>query len=199
VQGINHGVAGDRYGSPVEPFPEQIFPGPRRRGKMQVGQMADETSVYLLGKRVIFIFSAEAGLDVPDFNPAVKSGQRGGHGGGRITLDNDPIGSLRLEHFVEPHQQACCQPGQRLVFLHHVEVIIRLEVKNFEKRFNHFPVLTGKADDRIESDGGGRCSMCSISVRPSRLAQGFDDWRQLDDFWPCAENNQHLDPLLRRI
>jgi len=199
VQGINHSVAGDKYGSPVEPFPEQIFPRPRRWGKMQIGQMADETPVYLFGKRVIFIFSAETGLDMTDFNPAIKSSQRGGHGGGRIPLDNNPIGGLRLEHFIEPHQKARRQPGQRLVFLHHVEVIIRLEVKNFEKRFDHFPVLTGKADDRLKSDEVGRCSTCAATVTRGRLAQRLDDWCQLDDFWPCAENNQHLDPLLRRI
>ena len=155
--------------------------------------MTDETPVYLLGKRVIFIFGAKASLDVSDFYFAVKSGQRGGHGGGRVALDNDPIGSLRLEHFIEPHQEASRQPGQRLVFLHDVEVIVRLEVEDLEKRFDHFAVLTGKADDRLEGDSVGVINF--TSVRTSWLPQGLDDRCQLDDLRPRPKNDQHLDSL----
>jgi len=157
---------------------------------MQVGQMADEPPVYLLGKRVIFIFGSKASLDVSDFYLAVKSSQRGSHGGGRIALDNDPIRSLGLEYFIEPHQQARRQPGQWLVFLHHVEIIVRLEVEDFEERFDHFPVLTGKADDRLE---GGIRRICSTCLLP----QGLDDRSQLDNLRSCAKDHQYLDSLWR--
>jgi len=152
---------------------------------MQVGQMADETPVYLLGKRVIFIFGSKASLDVSDFYLTVKSSQRGGHGGRRISLNNDPIRSLGLEHFIKPHQEARCQPGQRLVFLHDSQVIIWLEVEDFEERFDHFPVLTGKTNDRLE--GGLRC-ICSAC----RMGQGSNHGRQLDYFGPRAEDHQDL-------
>jgi len=152
--------------------------------------MADETPVYLLGKRVIFIFGSKASLDVSDFYLTVKSSQRGGHGGRRISLNNDPIRSLGLEHFIKPHQEARCQPGQRLVFLHDSQVIIWLEVEDFEERFDHFPVLTGKTNDRLEGDSVGVINV--MSVWTCLLPQGLDDRSQLDNLRPRAKDHQDL-------
>ena len=77
-QGVDPGIAG--YEDPIagNSFSQEIAAGPSGRGEVNIGYLADEPAVDLLGPRGIDVVGAQPGLDMRYGNPVVEGRQRTG-------------------------------------------------------------------------------------------------------------------------
>ena len=66
---------------------------------------------------------------------------RGGHRGGGVALDDDPVGLLRVHHLAEAGEQAGRERIERLVGLHQVEVVVGRDAGDREDLVEHRAVL----------------------------------------------------------
>ena len=100
--------------------------------EMQRGDGRDDPPVHLLRPGVVDIAGAQPGFDMRDRNLAIISGERAGHRGGGIALDDDHVGCLGVHHLAQPDQQARGKPVERLTRFHQVEVDVRGDVSDRE-------------------------------------------------------------------
>ena len=66
-----------------------------------------------------------------------------------VALDEDPIGLRRIDHAVDPCNQAGEERVQALTGLHGPEIEIRNDREIVEHLIKQRPVLAGDADDRF--------------------------------------------------
>ena len=146
---------------------------------MDVGEDAGETSVYLLRPRVPAVECTQARLDMRDPTTVVEGAETAGHRRGRVALDDDPVGLLRLEHRADPFENGDRHVRQRLGRAHYVEVVVGHDLEQRKHLVDHLAVLRRYAHARAED-----------VAPPIELAQ---DRRELDHLRPCAEDRENLD------
>ena len=121
---------------------------------------------------------AQARLDVADAAARIEGGQGRRRDGGRVTLDEHPVGPLVEQDRLEPSQHRRGDLGRRLVVLHDVQVVVGLDAEDAQHLVEHVAVLGGDADatgDAIRVAG--------------ELA---NDGPELDGFGAGAEDGQDL-------
>jgi hypothetical protein len=116
---------------------------------------------------------------VADVGSGVKGGQSSGRDAGGVALDEHPIGSFVDQDRFETGQHAGRDLGRRLIVLHHVQVVVRLDGKDAQHLVEHFAVLGGDANSTDDA---------------LRVARQLADHRaELDSFGPRAEDREHLE------
>jgi hypothetical protein len=101
-----------------------------------------------------------------DPETAVKRGQRRGHRGGRVSLDEDEIRAALDQHGIEGFEQPRRDLVGRLAGPHDVEVHVRAKMKEVEYGIEHLTML-------------GRGAEVHAEARRA-FPQALDDRRQLD-------------------
>ena len=106
-------------------------------------------------------------FDVVDRHLAVIGRERTRHRRGRIALDDDAIGRDRVHHPAEPGQQPRGECVERLIGLHHVEIVLGYDPGDLQHLVQHLAVLRRNAD---------------LDAEPIVRLERGDDRKQLDGF-----------------
>ena len=161
TQCVDDGVPGDDDAFVGHTFAQQVLPRGGRGGAMQVGEHAGRAAVQLLGKRPPLVSTAQARLDVGQWNPGVVRGEGGGGGGGGVALDDHPVRRLRAQHRLQPLEDGRRHRDGRLALFHHVQVVVEGDAEPVEHGRRQLAMLRGQADARVhaaalrlEDDGG---------------------------------------------
>src|SRR5206468_1807825 len=115
-------------------------------GEETGGQEVDDAPVRLLREGSAQIAGAQPGLDVADADAAVEGGEGGGHGGGGVPLDEEPVGGFGGEHLVHGGDRRRGEAVQRLVVAHQPQVEVGAQSEQILCLVEHLPVLAGGAD-----------------------------------------------------
>ena len=149
AHGVDGGVAGDEDIAHDGLAAEIVRVG-LCRGEMQVGDIANERAVHLLREGRIFIPRAKPGFDVADLDLMVKRGERTGKRGGRVAVDEDKVGLDGIKHLVHAEKGLGRDGGERLALFHDMKIIVTRQMEDLHDGIEHFPVLTGQADDALD-------------------------------------------------
>ena len=79
----------------------------------------------------------------------VEGRQRAGESGGGVPVDKHQVGPDLLQHAVHPGQAPGSDGGQGLPWLHDVQIVVGLQLKDLQHAVQHLPVLGGDAADRL--------------------------------------------------
>src|SRR5690242_9964619 len=104
-QGINHGIASDIDVNVGQALTQERLPRALRRRKIEVRYDIGETAVDLFRKRMMFVASAQARLDMAERNAAIERHQRGCEDRGRIALCQHAVWLCHLQRFIEAENQ----------------------------------------------------------------------------------------------
>jgi hypothetical protein len=107
-------------------------------------------------------------------------GERGGHGAGRIALDDDAARPLAIEGLAQREQQSRGQGVEALAGRHEIEIDVGRADGRGQRAVEQFAMLAGNADPRFHL---------------RQPAQRRDHRRQLDGLGARAENDEK--PLRR--
>ena len=110
-----------------------------------------------------------------DRDLAVIGGERAGHRGGGVALDDDHVGLLGVHHIAEPGEQARGEAVEILAGLHQIEIDIGDEPGDGEHLIEQAAMLGGDAGPHDEA---------------GHLLERGDDGEQLDRLGPGAEDDE---------
>src|SRR3954447_22557398 len=168
----------------------QILRSSGRRGNMNRRDPSHQHAIHLFRKRLAHVTGPQSCLDVADRNICVKACERSTERSGCVTLHEDNVGGSILDYRLKLGQNTAGRLHQSLPRRHHVQVIIRLDLKNVKDLIEHLSVLCSDTHLNLQLFGS--------------LTEVVDNWTQLDRFRPGAKNKQdfrrgHLNPHSRHI
>ena len=99
------------------------------------------------------VVRTQSGFHVPDGHPEVEAGHGGGQGRGSVTMDEQCIRAVLLQHGAHPHQHGCRDVKQVLAGPHQVEVDLGRDPEHLQGLVQHLPVLCRNAEPCIELVG----------------------------------------------
>ena len=187
LERVDDGVAGHVDTVLGDALAVEVLRAGRGRREMDVGEHAGDAAVHLLRPGIVLVERAQARLDVADLPALLEGGEARGHRRRRVALDEHPVGPLLLEDGAQAVDHGDRHVVQRLRVLHHVQVVVRLDLEQVEHLVEHLAVLAGDADPRDELVGA-----------PLEL---LDHRSELDRLRARAEDRQDLDhvPGFRRF
>src|SRR6267142_4688947 len=100
-QSVHNRVASHIDFRRVGPLPEQVLLRELRGREMKIAEQASDSPVDLLGKRLPFVVSTQAGLDVSPLHLCMECSQTGSHRRGRVALHKHPLGAFPLKQDLE--------------------------------------------------------------------------------------------------
>ena len=145
-------------------------------GKMQAGDCPGQLAVGFFGPGREQVAGAQPRLDMADRDLLVISGQRCCQRGRCIAVHQHDIGLEILQGRLDPGQDLAGDARKRLPRLHDVEVVVRHDFEQAQHLIEHFAVLRGHADARVE---------------PFGCRQLLDERGHLDGFGASTENGQN--------
>ncbi len=176
VERIDAAVAGDEDLA-VQPLRGEIVARRAGRREMEIGDQGDGAAIIFLGIRLGLAPGAQPRLDMGDRDPAVEGGERCGHGGGGVALDDDPVRRRPDQHRIEPLDEPRHERIERLLRRHDLKVEIGMKREEIEDRASQIAMLAGHANMRLHTAFGLKSPQ-----------QGS----KLDGFRARAENRQKL-------
>lgn len=108
AQGVDAGVPGDPDLGFGLALVEQVLLARLRRGKIVLAHDVDGLAVELLGPGAVDVVRAQACLDVTHGDLQVEAGKRRGEASRCVSVDQDDVGPLVLEHGPELEQHVAC-------------------------------------------------------------------------------------------
>jgi hypothetical protein len=141
---IDHGVAGQidcTLGA--RPLVTKVFGRSGRRRKVQFSDLADDAPHELLWKRARADPGPKSSLDMRDGLLAEESPDGRGHRAGRVTLNDDDVRPLLINHSSDSGDHCSRDIFQALVRSHNVEIVLGMKVEDPEHLIEHFAVLCG--------------------------------------------------------
>jgi hypothetical protein len=176
-QSVDDGIARDVDAAGINSLGQKIVGGAARWRTMDRRRQACGASVELLGPGCLQIACAQTRLDVDEWNPSKKSDHGTGQNGRCVPLGDNAIRLAVLDDRIQAGKAAGHERRWRLARRHQVQVDVGNEAEVVRDLAQHFAVLTGKTNDRIDD---GRS--------PTTLQ---DHGRHFDAFWPGAQGQQH--------
>ena len=106
--------------------------------------------IHLFRPWAVDVVGAEAGLDMAHGDLLLECGEGCCGAGSRVAMDKNHIGGGFLEHITHAGQDAGGNVVQVLSLFHDVQIIVGLDLKDFEHLVQHLSVLAGHAYDGFE-------------------------------------------------
>ena len=159
-------------------FLQQVFLCQRCRRKVQVCQCTCQLTVHFFGERLIFIICSQACFYMAYLHLIVVCRQCAGECCGCIAVYQNDIGFFLTHYFFQTCQGSCCDACQSLSCLHDIQVMLGMQVENFQNLIQHFSMLRCYADDAFDFG-------CFF--------QFFHQWSHFDGFWSCTEHTHYFD------
>ena len=130
---------------------EEIIAVPFGRREVDVGDVAGQRPVHLLGPRGVLVVRPETRFDVADGDLVVERRKRRDERRRRIAVDEDEVGLLFFKDRIKAEQNAGGDRRERLAGLHQVQVVIGPEVEQAQDLVEHLAVLGRHAEDRVDA------------------------------------------------
>lgn len=108
TQGVDAGVPGDPDLGFGLALAEQVLLARLRGGEVVLAHDVDGLAVELLWPGAVDVVRAQASLDVAHGDLQVEAGKRRGEAGRCVSVDQDDVGPLVLEHGLELEQHVAC-------------------------------------------------------------------------------------------
>ena len=121
-----------------------------RRSKVKLRDQTDRLPVEFLRIRRIHLIGSKSRLHMTDRNLLIECGEPRGKGRCGISVHQYDIRLFYPENFAHSHKNCCCYIGQILSLLHNIQVVIRNDAEDIKHLLQHFPVLAGDTDDRLQ-------------------------------------------------
>ena len=151
LQRVDDGIARYIYGFRLLAFPDQVFPAQRSRREMVAGHDTRRLPVEFLGIRGERVICAEPRLHMADGNLHIVAGQRRGKGRAGIPVHQHHIRLFLLQDLPHAGHHVDGDVKQRLPVLHDRQVVLRHHLERVQYLLQHAPVLSGHADDGLDS------------------------------------------------
>src|SRR5882762_994595 len=172
----------------VGTLPEQVLLRELRGREMKIAEQTSDAPVDLFGKRLPFVVSAQASLDVSDLHFCVECSQTGSHRRGRVALHKDPLGAFPLKQDLESLENCSSNPTRSLIRTHDLEIAVRYDAEQLERTVHHLAMLTGAADSHSNFIFAGTVHHCARRFHSAlQLSQ---HWRKLDGFGASSEDGE---------
>lgn len=186
LQGVHDGVAGDHDRRFRNAFADEVRRVAGCRGEVQRGDLCDQPTVGLLRERCRGVTAAQTGLDVDDRHLRLEAGDRAGKRRGGVAVHQYGIDVGERIGLLDACKDAMGDATQGLPRRHHTEFDVRADPELGQGLGQHFAVLTGRDDDRLE---------------PGVVVQTPDEWRHLDSLRARPEDQGkslagHVSPVV---
>src|SRR5439155_7295672 len=147
---IDDGVA-SQIDSPfgARALPTKVLGGSSRRREVQFSDLADDAAHELLRKRARADAGPKSSLHVGHGLLAKESRDGRGHRAGRVTLNDDHVWPFLIDHSSNSGNHRSHDVFRALIRAHHVEIMLGVKVEDLEDLVEHFAVLGGDADHRL--------------------------------------------------
>ena len=99
---------------------------------MVLGDGARDLPVHLFGPGMVNVAAAQSRLDMADRNLAEIGGERRGHGGQRVAVNEDAVGLFGIESLAQSRDEPGKQRVERLVWRHDVEIDVGYDSCDFK-------------------------------------------------------------------
>ena len=132
---------------------QQPVPRGLGRSEVQVGQPRGEHPVHLLGKGMVPVAGAQAGLDVARGDALEVGGEGRGEGRHGVALHQQDVGPQLAEQRRQPVEHPGRDARGRLARRHDLEIVVGGEREDIEHLVQHVAVLGRDADDALELVG----------------------------------------------
>gem|GEM_PF-3532024 len=179
LHGVDGGVAGDKYLS-ADSLGAQIVRIGAGGREMQLGDVAHQGAVHLLGEGRIFVPGAKARLHMAHGDLMIEGRQCACKGRGGIAVHQDEVRLCLIDHPIHAQDGLRGDGGQGLLPFHNVQVILGLQAEGLHDGIQHLPVLAGEAADALQS---------------LPAAQLHDEGGHLDRLRPGAEDRHDFNLL----
>ena len=117
---------------------------------MQVGQSTCQSAVHFFGEGLIFVVGTQTRFHMAYLYLIIICRQCAGESGGCIPVYQNDVGFFLAHHFFQTSQGSCSDTCQCLSGLHDIQVILGVQVEDFQNLIQHFSVLRGNADDAFD-------------------------------------------------
>lgn len=150
AQGVDARVAGDPNLGFGLTLPEQVLLARLRGCEVVLAHDVDRLAVELLRPGAVDVVRAQARLDVTHGDLQVEAGKRRGEASRCVSVDQDDVGPLVLEHGPELEQHVACHVEQRLTRLHDGQVVVGSHTEDAQHLVEHLAVLARHGHDGLE-------------------------------------------------
>jgi hypothetical protein len=178
-QRIDHGVAGDVNGRLCHIFRAQCLGRGFGGGEVEIGNGTRDLAVHLFGPWLVNVSAAQTRFDMANGNLAEIGGERGRHGGERITMHKDAVRLMASNVLPRPSTRLASSASSDWLGLHHVQINVRRDAGNLQHLIQDFAVLGGDAHECFQR-----------RFLPERMNHG----KHLDRLWSRAKDGDDPAP-----
>ena len=151
LQRINYRIARDMYAGGRDAFAQQRSARQLSGRKVHSGKMVGQHAVQLFRERIGAVVRAQPGFHMPNGNAGVSSCQTRPQHRGCVALHQHPIGLKVPQWLLHIYQHLRQHIAWRLVGLHKVQVIVRLNAKKLQHLVKQLAVLGSNQHTRLHA------------------------------------------------
>ena len=128
----------------------QRLRGLLRRSKVKLRDQTHRLPVEFLRIGRIHLIGPKSRLHVTDRNLLIEGSECCGKGRCGISVHQHDIRLFYTEDLTHSHKNCSRHIRQILPLLHNIQIIIRNDAEDIKHLLQHFPVLSGDTDDRLQ-------------------------------------------------